>query len=221
MCASPPKARYRQHIKPSSSAPILSPYLSWSSGVCHSVWFPIFPRLSLWCSEIVVSDVAHYNSCDDRRSLRSLLTSSAGKISSQREWFDLVPSRKAYFRQYPYEEERKSTKKHTRSPHWVQVTGCPMRRDSPLKAEAEKVDQNSKKNSTFDQIYKVDEHYKSDDLSVRRFLWIQTATQAFKEKNEKVSLTSPFLTPAARCGECRFNCHYQQIVRPVATVFVA
>ena len=88
-----------------------------------------------------------------------------------------------------------------------------MRRDSPLTAEAEKVDQNSKKNSTFDQIYKVDEHYKSDDLSVWRFLWIQTTTQAFKEKNEKVSLTSPFLTPAARCGECRFKVQSQTPIR--------
>ena len=75
----------------------------------------------------------------------ALLTSSAGKISSQRERIDLVPSRKAYFRQYSYQEERRSTKKHTQSPNWVQVNGCPMRRDSPLTAEAEKVDQNSKK----------------------------------------------------------------------------
>ena len=158
---------------------------------------PYFPRLSLWCSEIVVSDVAHYNSCDGRRSLRSLLTSSAGKISSQREWIDLVPSRKAYFRQYPYQEERKSTKCK-----WTAVL-CGGTHLWPQKPK--KLTKTQKKKSTFDQIYKVDEHYKSDDLSVWRFLWIQTTTQAFKEKNEKVSLTSPFLTPAARCGECRFK----------------
>ena len=46
----------------------------------------------------------------------TLLTSSAGKLSSQRESIDLVPSKKAYFRQYPHQEERKSTKRHIRSP---------------------------------------------------------------------------------------------------------
>ena len=106
----------------------------------------IFPAFDcdVWRSSCQMLHMLHYTSWDavDRC---ALLTSSGSKISSQRERIDLVPSRKAYFRQYLHQEERKSTKKHTWSPNWVQVNGCPVRRDSPLTAEAEKVDQNPKK----------------------------------------------------------------------------
>ena len=161
MCASPPKARYRQHIKPSSSAPILSPYLSWSSGVCHSVWFPIFPPLYAF-------------HCDVRRSSCQMLhTTTAATVVDRCDLFWLLPRVKfhpkenesTWYRQGRHTSANIHTKKNAKAPRsthglhteckWTAVL-CGGTHLWPQKPK--KLTKTQKKNSTFDQIYKVDEH---------------------------------------------------------------
>ena len=157
--------------------------------------------------------------CDVRRSSCQMLHTTAATVVDRCDLFWLLPRVKfhpkenesTWYRQGRHTSANIHTKKNAKAPRsthglhteckWTAVLcgGTHLWPQKPKKLTK------TQKNSTFDQIYKVDEHYKSDDLSVWRFLWIQTTNQAFKEKNEKVSLTSPFLTPAARCGECRFN----------------
>ena len=141
----------------------------------------LVPRLSLCSSDIVAPDVA----------LRRLL------LHSSFDFFhgsNFIPKRTMRHRSVEEGTLPPISKPRRRHQHQeqttalqlcvqaVQVNSGPLCGDRPLTAEAEKKWPKLKKKFTFDQLYKVDEHYKSDGLPVWRFPWIQTTTQAFKEE---------------------------------------
>ena len=141
---------------------------------------------------------------NDGRCCDLLLTSSTGQILSQREQRDIVPSRKTHFHPYPSQEEGTSTNSKqqlSKQCKWT-VALCVGTDLWPQKPK--KVTKTKNKN-----------YFRPDiqsrwTLQVRWPLGLEIPLDSnhdpsLQRRKAKRWPISPFLTPAARCGECRFN----------------